>query len=698
MEFRTRRSLSFEHQDSDSDHSLFSEWIVTNGLGGYATGTIGGVATRRYHGLLIAALPAPLGRTLVLTQLDDLVTSSEEGTVCLAGHETESEVVELKAARFLKEFCLEDGMPVWRYRIGDVLLEKRVLMPHEQNTTHVIYRSLEGGGVLALDLCPSFHFRPHDGPFHSPLPEPFELRVLGERYELHPHGQFPPVRLRIFGPSVSFTYQPITSPQLFHRVEHSRGYPAVGSRWSPGRFHSVLQPGDEVTLVASLEPWEAVEAISPSEAFALERERRQRLIAEADPVAQQGFPAELVLAADQFLVRPVGRTKDEAFVHAAGDDIRTIIAGYYWFTDWGRDSMISLEGLTLCTGRHSEARYILRTFAHYIRDGLIPNYFPEGENEGVYHTADATLWMFHALGRYLDATHDQATLELLYPRLAEVVRAHLRGTRFGIGVDAADGLLRQGAAGYQLTWMDAKVDDWVVTPRRGKAVEINALWYNALRLMVDWAERLGDRAESESYAAEAQRACESFNQRFWYETGGHLYDVIDGEQGDDAACRPNQLLAVALPHPVLDRRRWRAVVETVQRELFTPVGIRSLSPGHPDYKQRYDGDLRARDAAYHQGTVWAWLFGPYVDAWMKVFPDDFDGAAKLFDGFDRHLSEGCIGSISEVFDAQCPFSPRGCPAQAWSVAEVLRCWVKLQHARLAALGDAAPIVVEEQCI
>jgi predicted glycogen debranching enzyme len=337
--------------------------------------------------------------------------------------------------------------------------------------------------------------------------------------------------------------------------------------------------------------------------------------------------------------------------------------------------MIALEGLTLVTGRHLEAGYILRTFGDYVRDGLIPNMFPEGDNEGLYHTADATLWFFHAIDRYLEASADDATLRLLLPKLLAIVDNHLAGTRFGIAVDPKDGLLRQGEAGYQLTWMDAKVGDWVVTPRRGKAVEINALWYNALRLLERWLAADAQPDLAGLMAEHAERAYAAFNDRFWCGDGGYLYDVVDGETGDDPACRPNQLFAISLRHPVLAPDRWAAVVETVRARLLTPVGLRSLDPGHPDYKARYYGDLRARDAAYHQGTVWAWLIGPFVDAWLRVNPADRHAARRLLEAFGPHLSDAGVGSISEIFDAEAPFAPRGCIAQAWSVAEVLRAWL-----------------------
>ncbi len=352
-----------------------------------------------------------------------------------------------------------------------------------------------------------------------------------------------------------------------------------------------------------------------------------------------------------------------------------MIAGYHWFTDWGRDTMISLEGLTLTTGRHYEARDILRTFAQYVRDGLIPNLFPEGQSEGLYHTADATLWFVHAVGRYLDVTGDRETLRALLPTLLDIAAHHLKGTRFGIGVDPADGLLRQGEAGYQLTWMDAKVDGWVVTPRRGKAVEINALWYNALRLLEGWVRQERGEAEARPFAEHADQARDSFNRRFWYEPGGHLYDVVDGENGDDPACRPNQVFAISLPNPVLDRSRWEPVLNVVREKLLTPVGLRSLAPDHPDFKPTYHGDLRTRDAAYHQGTVWPWLIGGFVDAWRKLHPDDPAAARAYLDGFLPHLGEAGMGTISEICDATEPFTPRGCIAQAWSIAEVLRCWV-----------------------
>ncbi len=496
--------------------------------------------------------------------------------------------------------------------------------------------------------------------------------------------------MRLWGRHGALTLQEKGASPTYE-VEQNRGYAFAGSLWSPGYFRADLATGESVTLVASTEPWEAIEALTPEEAARAECERRRSLIAAASHVSGDRLAAELVLAADQFIITPAGRVEEAARARAQGEHVRTVIAGYHWFTDWGRDTMISLEGLTISTGRLREAAYILQTFAQYVRDGLIPNMFPDGAREGLYHTADATLWFFHAIHRYVRASGDTTTLRTLLPMLADIVRHHLRGTRFGIGVDPSDGLLRQGEAGYQLTWMDAKVDDWVVTPRRGKAVEINALWYNALCLLDGWTREHGGGEELD-LAVHAARAREAFNARFWNAEGGYLYDVVDGEQGDDSACRPNQVFAISLDHPVLVQSRWAAVMEVVRARLLTPVGLRSLAPGHPDYKAKYYGDLRSRDAAYHQGTVWGWLIGPYVDAWLKLHPQDRLGARALLDGFDAHLDEACVGSISEVFDADQPYTPRGCVAQAWSVAEVLRILEQTRaSADVPASIDAGPL-------
>jgi predicted glycogen debranching enzyme len=495
------------------------------------------------------------------------------------------------------------------------------------------------------------------------------------------------LRLTTYGTRTAFTIERRYLHEMLFRIEESRGYESVGDLWSPGYFRFDLAPGLDASVVASTEEWKTVLAMPPEEAFAAENVRRERLVANAPKAARAGVGGELVLTADQFVIRPIGRAEDIARAKATGDEGRTVIAGYHWFTDWGRDTMISLEGLTLSTGRHPEAGYILRTFAQHIRDGLIPNLFPEGANEGLYHTADATMWFFHALDRYVTVTEDRATLKEILPKLIDIYDHHVAGTRYRIGMDHKDGLLSQGQEGYQLTWMDAKMGDWVVTPRRGKAVEINALWYNAVRLLERWVgEELGLQ-EAEKYGQRAKQIRDSFNKRFWNSEEKGLFDVVDGEHGNDPAVRPNQLFAISLPNPVLDESRWEAVLNVAEKRLLTPVGLRSLSPDDKEYKPTYHGDLRTRDAAYHQGTVWGWLIGPYVDTWLKVHPDRRSEAKTLLNGLIDHLSEACIGSISEVFDAEPPFLPRGCCAQAWSVAELLRCWLLVSDAAQGAHGE-----------
>jgi predicted glycogen debranching enzyme len=658
--------------DKDPEVLLEREWLVTNGLGGYASGTVSGACTRRYHGLLIAALPAPFGRYVMFNHLSEEI-KLEDRKVLRLDNEDKSGGSE-KQSDWLGEFRVEMGLPVWEFEIGPVRVQKRILLPYLQNTVHVIFRVVSAPGGVRLRLRPSMHFRPHEAPVSGTLQQPYELAARHERIEIR-DGHAPPLRMYLKAERGSIVLDG-RFRQVPYRLERSRGYEFEGSLWSPGYFRADLHEGEEAALIASTENWDTVLAVDPKTALQSEIQRQERLILQARPEAQEGFAAELLLAADQFIIRPTSRVADVAVAHAAGDDVRTVIAGYHWFTDWGRDTMISLEGLTLLTGRQREAGYLLRTFARYVKDGLIPNLFPEGEQEGRYHTADATLWYFHALHRYLQATEDWETLKNLLPTLHDVVGHHLRGTRFGIHVDPNDGLLSQGAQGYQLTWMDAKVGDWVVTPRRGKAVEINALWYNALRLLEGWSHWAGDDAAAAKLAQAAEQTCISFNKRFWHEQGSYLFDVVDGENGDDSALRPNQVFAISLDHPVLDQVRWKPVMEQVTEHLLTPVGLRSLAPSHPDYKPQYDGDLRARDAAYHQGTVWAWLIGPYVDAWLRVYPYEAENAHKLLSAFDEHLNEACLGSISEIFDAEPPFRPRGCIAQAWSVAEVLRAWMK----------------------
>jgi len=650
------------------------EWLVTNGLGGYASGTVAGALTRRYHGLLIAAYPAPLGRTMMLNRVAESVRCTNGNELRLGPDDAGVGAPEQDRVPYLAEFLLEDGLPVWRYQLEGAVIEKRVVMEHRHNTTHLIYRLISGAKLLQLRLRPELNFRPHDAPADLTQQKPYRISAEAAGYLISCGSGVAQLRLALIGGI--FTLEERQSARLCYPMEQARGYDCQGQLWSPGYFDLELASGADAVLSATTEGWGALEELPPWAALGRESERRSQLIAAAEPGARSGFAAELVLAADQFLIAPPEGRQGSAGKPAAGETNCSVIAGYHWFTDWGRDTMISLEGLTLVTGRHDEARRILRSFASYVKAGLIPNLFPEGENEGAYHTADASLWFIHAVGRYLACTGDRDTLRLILPQLREIIDRHLIGTGFGIGMDHGDGLLRQGARGYQLTWMDAKVGDWVVTPRRGKAVEINALWYNALRLMGGWCAEEGDQGLSRRLELWADRAGSSFNERFWYPEGGYLYDVVDGEAGDDCSLRPNQLIALSLCHPVLKPDKWARVLKVVCERLVTRVGLRTLAPGSPDYQASYQGDLRARDAAYHQGTVWPWLLGPLVDAWLRCYPEQKEEARGFLAGLEEELDQQCMGTIGEIYDAEEPHQPRGCVAQAWSVAEVLRGWLK----------------------
>jgi predicted glycogen debranching enzyme len=662
--------LSFPwHADDDPSTLLEREWLVTNGLGGYASGTVRGIATRRHHGLFVPDLAAPRGRTMMVPRLDDQVKVGGRW-ILLSGAEYDDSRLEGEGPRYLKEFRWECQTPVWLFEVDGHSFEKRIIMPYGFNTVYIEYVVLTNG-PLQFRLRPFVMHRRHDAPLVSDGDPQERLTIHRGRYEVHWGEDAPVLKFALRPSSGVFVVDETISEGVLYRVERDRGYAHVESLFSPGYFMVELQAQESRSFVSSTESWESLEfGVRPIREA--ERQRFEQLLSRAPAAGRHGIGPQLVLAADQFIVFPGSRVEEQTLARASGHDLRTVIAGYHWFTDWGRDTMISLEGLTVCTGRHEEAKAILLTFSRYVADGLLPNLFPEGERAALYHTADATLWYFHALDRYQQATNDRDTLEALFPILVSILEHHVKGTRFGIGMDQKDGLLRAGAEGYQLTWMDAKVDGWVVTPRRGKPVEIQALWYNALRLMAIWAETLG---RPNQWGAIAQRAFDSFNARFWYEPGRSLYDVIDGEHGNDAGLRPNQIFAVSLRFPILAQDRWRAVVQTVSQTLLTPVGLRSLAPGHRDYKPAYFGDLRARDAAYHQGTVWAWLIGHYIDAWLKVYGDKAM-ARTMLAGFEKHVAEAGVGTISEIFDGEAPYHPRGCIAQAWSVAEVLRAYLK----------------------
>jgi predicted glycogen debranching enzyme len=646
------------------------EWLVTNGLGGYASGTLSGMPSRKYHGLFVPNLAAPKGRHIMISRCDEFVTIGDR-RVHLGGAEFGDDRAVGESHHYLKEFRLDHRIAAWRFELGDTVIEKAIVMPHNQNTVCVRYRVLRGQAV-ELHVRPYVSFRRHDEQPEQALSTTFTLNVTKNRHEVR-RSDFPIVLRMAMQPGPApFVTDERAESEFFYRIDYDRGDPHLESAFSPGYFTARIDASQPAIFIASTHSWESMQ-FDGNAVFDAEVKRVEMLLALAPQLEHDPFAEQLAMAADQFIVLPGSRFEETVLAQAEGNELRTVIAGYHWFGDWGRDTMISLEGLTLCTGRYREAGAILRTFSNYVRDGLLPNLFPEGERQALYHTVDATLWYFHAISRYVHATGDRAIVAQLFPVLKSIIDHHLGGTHYNIHVDPNDGLVAAAAEGYQLTWMDAKVDGWVVTPRRGKPVEIQALWYNALQLMSGWATDLGQpHATFQSAAAKAHA---SFNRRYWNEAKDCLYDVLDGPDGDDASVRPNQVFAVSLANPILEQRRWAAVVAVVRDKLVTAHGLRTLSADHPDYKAHYRGNLRDRDAAYHQGTVWPWLIGHFTDAYLKVRADPATARA-LLRSFQEHLFQAGVGSISEVFDAEEPFRPGGCIAQAWSIAEVLRAWIK----------------------
>jgi len=645
------------------------EWLVTNGLGGYASGTLLGESTRKYHGLFIPNLAAPYGRTVFIPRFEDSVFTTQE-QILLSGGTYEGGTSDGIGYEYLEQFRLEWQIPIWIFNVSGSRIQKRIIMPNGKNTVYVEYQLLDGPEVT-LHLRPYLTLRGHDAPLGHPHDWPFTLTVLKGRFEIQAFPGSPTVRLGVSGDESHFLVESKnTEKNVFYRIEDERGLESTESLHSPGYFSISLKSGMPMVFVASVDPWDVLywdaEAIIETE-----QKRLQQVLTRAFPSLQEGWMAHLVLAADQFIIKPEPRLTEHQ-VEGSENSACSVIAGYHWFTDWGRDTMISLEGLVLCTGRYDEARTILHTFGRYIHHGLLPNHFPEGNAQAIYNTIDATLWFFHAIHRYIEVTGDRETLKILFPTLQEIIHYHLTGTDFNIRVDPDDGLLQGGAAGYALTWMDAKVDEWVVTPRRGKPVEIQALWYNALRLMEQWSTEFS--IPSTDYASWAEKVYRSFNEKFWNPSQGFLYDLLDEKDQPDETLRPNPLFSISLTHPVLRSDRWESVVRVVNDRLLTLVGVRTLDPTHPDYHPRYIGNRRERDAAYHQGMVWAWLIGPFLDAWMKVY-NDRARARTLLHGFEAHLRDAGIGTISEIFDGEFNHLPRGCIAQAWSVAELLRLWV-----------------------
>ncbi|EKQ71098.1 glycogen debranching enzyme, putative [Leptolyngbyaceae cyanobacterium JSC-12] len=641
------------------------EWLVTNGIGGYAAGTIAGLLTRCYHGLLVAALKPPLGRTLLLAKLDDTVLYGDR-YYPLHTNRWADGAVGPHGYRQIERFSLEGSVPTWRYACADALLEKRIWMQPGVNTTYIHYNLLRATQPFSLTLKAMVNYRDYHsrtqaqgwqmtilpverGVNISAFPEAIPMLLMSDRAEFIPNHDW------YYGFDLA--------------AERERGLSDRDDHLHAATLQVNLTVGETLTVVASTDH---KLSLNGENALKIRRSYDQKLMGlwksnRAVEVRENPeFPSRLVLAADQFIVNRSSAEDPQG---------KTIIAGYPWFSDWGRDTMISLPGLTLETGRPEVARSILRTFARYVDQGMIPNRFPDAGEIPEYNTVDATLWYFESLRAYYAVTEDDDLIHELFPVLADIINWHCRGTRFNIHLDPADGLLYAGETGVQLTWMDAKVGDWVVTPRIGKPVEVNALWFNALRTIAKLARRIGK--PHQEYDAIADRALARFS-RFWNPDLGYCYDVLDGPDGDDASLRPNQLFAVSLPESPLSQVQQKGVVDVCGQALLTSHGLRSLSPDDSAYQGKYIGSPMQRDGAYHQGTVWGWLLGPFVLAHLRVYNNP-NRAREFLEPMMNHLFAHGLGSLSEIFDGDAPFTPRGCFAQAWTVAEVLRAWMAIEQ-------------------
>lgn len=649
------------------DQASKREWLVTNGLGAYAAGTIADANTRRYHGLLIAALDPLLGRTVMLAKLDAVLHYCGFNYP-LSSNEFADGSIDPHGYRHIERFRLEDGLPVWEYAFSDALIEKRIIMPHGENTTLVRFCVLRASSALHLALRPLCTYRDYHSHTHGGWD--FRTTTKGQGFRIEAYEGAQPYYI-IAGGTTRVFPAPGWYWQFRHRFEAERGLDETEDLFSPGSFAIGLADGDAVTVAISTEPRADFDFDS---ALTDELARRQSLIESLPQPVDEPWVEQLVYAADQFIVAR-GAKKSA--------DGHTIIAGYPWFGDWGRDTMIALPGLTLTIGRYDIAKSILLTFAKHIDQGMLPNRFPDHGDEPEYNTVDATLWYVNAICEYTRRSGKLDLAKEIFDALIDIVEWHRRGTRYNIHIDPEDGLLWAGEDGVQLSWMDAKVGDWVVTPRIGKAVEINALWYNALMCISDLATRLGKQAVAAEFTSAAELVSGSFS-RFWNEERDCLYDVIEGPVGIekedgrlyDASVRPNQLFAVSLPHSPLDAARQRTVVDTCARRLVTSHGLRSLTKDSSEYVGHYGGGQLERDGAYHQGTVWAWLLAPFADAHFRVY-GDAKRARSFLRPLGGHLREACVGSISEIFDGDAPHQAHGCFAQAWSVSETLRVWTEL---------------------
>jgi predicted glycogen debranching enzyme len=645
----------------DLDAAEEREWLVTNGIGGFASGTVAGTNTRRYHGLLIAALQPPVDRIQLVAGMDETVRYAGADWA-LASHRWAGGTADPQGFLNLQSFHLEGMKPVWTYALADALLEKRVWMRQGENTTYIQYTLIRASSAIEMDLKALVNYRDFHSSTHA---GDWQMNI-----ELIEHG----VKIvALPGAAPFFLRCPDASCEVHHEwyrdcyfpQETARGLDDREDHLFAAKFHTKLDLRESVTFALTTEEKMAPDGETAGADLATHEVKLFQDWQAANPSSAEAAPPwlwQLVRAADQFIVK-----------RALSDqpDGRSIIAGYHWFADWGRDTMISLPGLTLATGRAGVAKQILLAFSRFVDGGMLPNNFPDAGGKPEYNTADATLWYFEAVRQYFAATQDAATLQQLFPVLAEIIDWHVKGTRYNIHVDPVDALLYAGGHGVQLTWMDAKVGDWVVTPRVGKPVEINALWLNALDTMAQFGRLLAQPADG--YEKLAAKASKSF-QKFWNSERNCCYDVIDSPGiGNDPALRPNQIFAASLPVSPLTVDQQKAVVDICAQQLLTSHGLRSLAPGEPGYLGHYGGGPRDRDAAYHQGTVWGWLLGSFVLAHLRVY-NDRAAALRFLEPLGRQIYANGLGTLGEIFEGDAPFAPRGCIAQAWTVAEVLRAW------------------------
>lgn len=626
------------------------EWLETNGLGGWSSSSIIGAHTRRYHGLFVAATNPPAERTVLLSKLDE--------TIVVGGNRTElgcnlynGDVISPNGHHCLESFTKE-LFPQWVYKADGIQLKKTIAMIHGENTVVVIYDVLKAPSSFTLELLPLMAGRFYHSLQHAGEQMHWDANFNNGIFHNQPDGN---LNVYINVPGSTYQHSPRWFNNFKYKVEEYRGLDCTEDLFNHGLLSAEVKEGDAIGIIISTENPEGRDA---QELFQREEKRKKDLL-KGQPVDET--VQQLVLAADQFIVK-------------RGEALKTIIAGYHWFTDWGRDTMISLPGLTLSTGRFEDAKKIIAAFAKSVSLGMLPNRFKDNNEPPEYNNVDGTLWYFIAIKKYLEATGDKNfVLKEILPVLKDIIDWHYKGTRFNIHA-TEDGLLYSGEVGQQLTWMDARIGDWVVTPRMGKPVEIQALWYNALCIYSELLKLNKENKTAKEFFVKAEQTKQSFNQLFWFENGKYLYDVIDESGKADSSLRPNQLFAISLPFALIDDgKKVKAILKAVEENLYTPVGLRTLPANDERYIKTYGGDQWHRDSSYHQGTVWSWLLGAYVDAIMKVKSTKAsEQAKKVITAFTYHLNEGCIGSVSEIFDADAPHHPRGCIAQAWGVAEVLR--------------------------